>query len=320
MRVCVCGWVCLDRVLGSSAGASMSGRRLADGASLWHRMHVPAKRAGVRRGSTTSPISAPDATSSGRLARAPMVQPAADGGLGGPSWSGFWSGVVWWLWAEGGPASHFLCVCRGWRAGTENVLEMIGLSVALESAYNNLEQNRKHLEATRSIIHEKLMYASGCAASELVRTSQALPVAICPQGPQTAPNIKGETPAHMLWRTASAVYGTARNPPWIPPPPPQLPVFELGLNPPPPLPMQLKTEICARGEAKCQMPAPRDMMPVGGAVPRWGHGYHERASHLSQLFGPAPFTNPPSMSGGFPPRTANKYAHPEAPTGILTQP
>ena len=46
--------------------------------------------------------------------------------------------------------------------------------------------------------------------------------------------------------------------------------------PPPPRsqpPSQSKTEICPCGEAKGQAPAPKVMMPAGGAVQKWGHGH-----------------------------------------------
>jgi cysteine desulfurase len=46
---------------------------------------------------------------------------------------------------------------NGWRAGTENVLEIVGLGKACEIAARDLETNRKHLQALRDRLHRGLV-------------------------------------------------------------------------------------------------------------------------------------------------------------------
>ncbi len=45
---------------------------------------------------------------------------------------------------------------RGWRAGTENVLEIVGLGKACEIAARDLQQNRAHMQRLRDRLHEGL--------------------------------------------------------------------------------------------------------------------------------------------------------------------
>jgi cysteine desulfurase len=44
----------------------------------------------------------------------------------------------------------------GWRAGTENVLEIVGLGKACEIARRDLEKNMVHMQAMRDLLHEGL--------------------------------------------------------------------------------------------------------------------------------------------------------------------
>jgi cysteine desulfurase len=45
----------------------------------------------------------------------------------------------------------------GWRAGTENVLEIVGLGKACEMAERSLDHTRTHLETMRERLHHGLM-------------------------------------------------------------------------------------------------------------------------------------------------------------------
>jgi cysteine desulfurase len=50
---------------------------------------------------------------------------------------------------------------RGWRAGTENVLEIVGLGQACEMAGRDLEQNSSHMRNLRDRLHQGLLAALG---------------------------------------------------------------------------------------------------------------------------------------------------------------
>jgi len=50
---------------------------------------------------------------------------------------------------------------RGWRAGTENVLEIVGLGQACEMAGRDLEQNSSHMQGLRDRLHQGLLAALG---------------------------------------------------------------------------------------------------------------------------------------------------------------
>lgn len=50
---------------------------------------------------------------------------------------------------------------RGWRAGTENVLEIVGLGQACEMAGRDLEQNSSHMRNLRDRLHQGLLTALG---------------------------------------------------------------------------------------------------------------------------------------------------------------
>jgi cysteine desulfurase len=46
---------------------------------------------------------------------------------------------------------------KGWRAGTENVLEIVGLGKACEIAQRDLEKNMAHMKFLRDRLHEGLL-------------------------------------------------------------------------------------------------------------------------------------------------------------------
>ena len=60
-----------------------------------------------------------------------------------------------------------------------------------------------------------------------------------------------------------------------------------------PPPWLLKTEICARGEATCQAPAPKVVMLGSSKMATSERWHHERAPHLVQFLGWPP--SPPTQ-------------------------
>jgi cysteine desulfurase len=56
---------------------------------------------------------------------------------------------------------------RGWRAGTENVLEIVGLGKACEIAGRDLDSNISHMQGLRDRLHQGLMDTLGSNAVAL---------------------------------------------------------------------------------------------------------------------------------------------------------